>query len=114
MKDLNRSTVSIAKQFNLSDTQVHNIFASYVDFERVPLFEYLCVDKVYLEINHKDKFAPVLMDFVTGEIIDILHNRWKSTANDYFYSIPLEERLNVKYVIYDAYKSYAISYCMFS
>ena len=45
------------------------------------------------------------MDFITGEIIDILHNRWQSTADDYFYSIPREERLNVKYLICDAYKS---------
>lgn len=46
------------------------------------------------------------MDFVTGEIIDILHNRWKSSADKYFYSIPREERLHVKYVICDAYKAY--------
>lgn len=46
------------------------------------------------------------MDFITGEVIDILHNRWQSTADDYFYSIPREERLNVKYLICDSYKSY--------
>lgn len=68
--------------------------------------EYLCVDEVYLNINHKDKYALVLMDFITGEIIDIVHNRWQSTANHYFYSIPLKERLNVKYIICDAYKAY--------
>lgn len=33
MKDLNRSTSSIAKQFNISDTHVHNIFTSYVDLD---------------------------------------------------------------------------------
>ena len=39
------------------------------------------------------------MDFVSGEIIDIVHNRWRSTIEDYFLSIPLKEMLNVKGVI---------------
>ena len=106
MKDLNRSAASIAKQYNLSDTHVHNIFTAFIDLNRLPLPEYLCIDEVYLNINHKDKYALVLMDFITGEIVDILHNRWQSTADEYFYSIPREERLNVKYLICDAYKSY--------
>ena len=106
MKDLNRSAVSIAKQFNISDTQVHDIFTAYVDLPRLELPEILSVDEVYMNINHKDKYALVLMDFKTGEIIDILHNRWKSTADKYFYSIPLEERKRVKYIICDAYRNY--------
>lgn len=106
MKDLNRSAVSVAKQFNLSDTQVHDIFTAYVDLPRLELPEILSIDEVYLNINHKDKYALVLMDFKTGEIVDILHNRWKSTADKYFYSIPIEERRKVKYLICDAYRSY--------
>ena len=46
------------------------------------------------------------MDFSTGKIIDIVHNRWHSTLENYFLSIPLKERLNVKGVISDAYKTY--------
>ena len=46
------------------------------------------------------------MDFSTGQIIDIVHNRWHSTLESYFLSIPLKERLNVKGVISDAYKAY--------
>lgn len=106
MKDLNRSAVSIAKQFNISDTQVHDIFTAYVDLPRLELPEILSVDEVYLNINHKDKYALVLMDFKTGEIVDILHNHCKSTVDKYFYSIPLEERKRVKYIICDAYRNY--------
>ena len=87
MKDLNRSAASIAKQFHISDAQVHDIFTSYIDLSRLPLPEYFSIDEVFLNINHKDKYAIVLMDFITGEVIDILHNRWQSTADDYFYSI---------------------------
>ena len=70
MKDLNCSASSIARQFHISDTQVHDIFTSYVDLDRLPLPEYLSIDEVYLNINHKDKYTLVLMDFITGEIID--------------------------------------------
>lgn len=106
MKDLNRTAVSIAKQFNISDTQVHDIFTSYVDLPRLKLSEIISIDEVYIDINYKSKYALVIMDFVTGEIIDILHNRWNKTASDYFYSIPIEERKNVKVIICDAYKAY--------
>lgn len=46
------------------------------------------------------------MDFSNGEIVDIVHNRWSSTLEDYFLHIPLEERLKVKAVICDAYQTY--------
>ena len=92
MKDLNRSTYSVAKQFCLSDTQVHDIFTAYVDLSRLELPAFLSIDEVHLDISEKEKYALVLMDFVTGEIVDILHNRWETTAEDYFYSIPREER----------------------
>lgn len=106
MKDLNRSAVSIAKQFNISDTQVHDIFTAYVDLPRLTLPEIISIDEVYIDINYKSKYALVIMDFITGEIVDILHNRWEKTADEYFYSIPREERNKVKYIICDAYRSY--------
>ena len=46
MKDLDRSTASIARQFNLSDTQVHDLFTAYVDLPRLTLPEFLSVDEV--------------------------------------------------------------------
>ena len=105
-KNLSRSTADIAAQFNISDSNARLIFKRYVDLPRLPLPEYISVDEVYLNINDKDKYAFVIMDFVTGEIVDIVHNRWRWTIEDYFLSIPLKERLNVKGVISDAYKTY--------
>lgn len=106
MKDLNRSAVSIAKQFHLSDTQVHNIFTAYVDLPRLPLSEFISVDEVFMDISDYQKYAFVIMDFITGEPIDIIQNRWSSTLEDYFLHIPLEEREKVKAVISDAYSPY--------
>ena len=107
MKDINASTASIAKRFNMSDHQVHDIFSRYVDLKRLPLPEYISVDEVFLDISNKEKYAFVIMNFVTGEIIDILHNKWKNTLYDYFLKIPLEERKNVKCLISDGYDTYA-------
>lgn len=106
MKDLNRTTKSIADQFYLSDTQVHDIFTAYIDLPRLPLPEYISIDEVNLNIGPDEKYAFVIMDFVTGEIIDIVHNRWMNTLERYFRAIPIEERKNVKGIISDAYKNY--------
>ena len=106
MKDLNRSTKSIADQYHVSDTEVHDIFSSYVDLKRLPLPEYISIDEVHLDIDDESKYAFVIMDFVTGEIVDIVHNRWKETLYKYFSDIPYDERLNVKAVISDAYDTY--------
>ena len=106
MKDINLSAAQVAKQFHMSDTQVHDLFNSYVDLPRLSLPEYISIDEVFLNISEKDKYAFVIMDFSTGEIIDIVHNRWSSTLEDYFLSIPFEERKKVKGVICDAYRNY--------
>ena len=108
MKDLSRSTASIARQFNMSDTQVHDIFTAHVDMPALPLSEVISVDEVFLDINSTSRYALVIMDFISGEIIDILHNRWENTAERYFFSIPFEQRKKVKYIISDAYKPYML------
>ena len=86
MKDLNRTTKSIADQFSLSDSTIHDIFTAYVDLPRLPLPEYISIDEVCLNISHDQKYAFVIMDFVSGEIIDIVHNRllYTSTLCAYF------------------------------
>lgn len=106
MKDLNSSAISIAKRFNVSDSYVHDTFSQYVDLKRLKLPEYISIDEVFININDNMKYAFVIMDFVTGEIVDILHNRWSNTLEKFFLSIPLEERKIVKGVISDAYGVY--------
>lgn len=105
-KHLDQSTAAIAERFNISDTLAHILFERYVDLPRLPLPEYMSIDEVYLNISNSEKYAFVIMDFSNGEIVDIVHNRWNSTLEDYFLRIPLEERLKVKAVICDAYRSY--------
>jgi transposase len=109
LRDSNVTLTQVADKFNLSDTHVHNLFMRYVDMKRMPLPEALCVDEVYMKIRGVCKYALVLLDFETGEIIDMIPSRLQKDTNAYFKSIPLTERDNVKYLMCDMYNEY-ISY----
>ena len=104
-KDPQLSVSQIAKQFNVSDTYAFYTFARYVNMERRTLPKALSVDEVFLDVG-KDKYALVLQDFVTGEPIDLVINRRKEITEPYFASIPISEKLRVKYLISDMYKPY--------
>ena len=106
LKDLGATAISVAKKFNVSDTTVHNYFMQYVDLPRLKLPEILSVDEVFLNIDYKHKYALVLMDFETKQIIDILPSRLKEDTQRYFLDIPISERNNVKYLVCDMYNPY--------
>jgi transposase len=106
MKDLNITARYIAKKFNVSDTFVHDVFLQYIDCHRLPLPPVLAIDEVLIDFNYKNRYALVLMNFVTGEIVDILPNRYKSDYEKYFLSIPLSERNQVKAIVCDMYNPY--------
>ena len=100
------------KRFNVSDTYVHQVLLRYVDLKRKPLTPYISIDEVYINLSPKCKYAIVIMDFVTGDILDILQSRRKEFTESYFLSIPKEERDGVKYLISDMYNPY-INYTSF-
>lgn len=106
MRDIHLSAVQVAKRFNVSDTYVHQTFMKFVDLPRLPLTEAICIDEVHLHFDENNKYALVILDFLSGEIIDILPNRLEQRTNSYFLNIPLEERKKVKYLICDMYKPY--------
>ena len=113
LKDINLSCVQIARMYNVSDTFVHQTFMKYVNLPRKKLTEHICVDEVYLNISPTCKYALVIMDFVTGDILDIVESRRKIYTESYFLSIPLEERDNVKYIccdMYDPYVNYSVKF----
>lgn len=106
LKDLNNTCVSVGKELNISDTLVHEIFMRYVDLPRLPLGEVLNIDEVYMHFNPKNLYSVVLLDWKTGDVIDILKNRFTSTLEKYFSQIPLAERSKVKFLISDMYSPY--------
>ena len=105
-KDLMESSTSIAKRFNVSDTFAHEVFDRYVKLDRLRLTDAISVDEVFLDMDDYCKYSLVIQDFHTGDPIDLLRSRRTSVTEPYFTSIPIEERLGVKYLISDMYNPY--------
>ncbi|MBR0474046.1 MAG: transposase [Erysipelotrichaceae bacterium] len=59
-----------------------------------------------MNFDYRHKYPMVILDFISGEPIDIVNSRRQKDKEPYFYHIPLEERLNVKYLICDMYNPY--------
>lgn len=95
-----------ARRYNVSPTTVASIFDEHVDMPRLALPRYMCIDENYCFRSDKSKYACVLVDFETGEPVDILPSRHMDDLLAYFRNIPLEERRNVKVVGIDMWKTY--------
>lgn len=106
LSDPTRTFASVAKQHNISDTELHNLFMQYVNLKRLEMPEILCIDEVHTDYLPDCKYSLVLMEFTTQQIIDILPSRREIYTKSYFSSIPLEERLKVKVIISDMYQPY--------
>lgn len=103
-----QSFTTIANRYDISLNQVINIFDEYTKImPRRPLPEYLCIDEKHFEGDSDGKYAVVLSDFFTGEVIDILPNRQMPYLDEYFNFIPFKERSNVKVFISDMYDGYS-------
>ena len=106
LKDPGMTAVMTAKALNVSDTYVHETFMRYVDLPRLPLCKVLAIDEVHMNFDRKNLYAIVLFNWETGEVIDILPNRYKQTIERYFAKIPREELDIVEYLVSDMYEPY--------
>ena len=111
LKKTNATYTSTAKMFNLSTTKVQRIFDKHVDIPRKPLPEVLSIDEHYFPNSDQDGiYILILMDFITGVVIDVLPDRKKDSLIRYFSEIKnnsldskthRSELDNVKYVSID-------------
>lgn len=119
LKDLKypyNTYTAVAKRYNLSVTQVQRIFDHHVDIKRKELPEVLSIDEHYFpESSYDSLYLCILMNFDTGEIVDVLPDRKKDYLIHYFSNIrnsTLNEKTHtseldqVKYVSIDLYKNY--------
>lgn len=95
----------VARIFNISASTM-SIFDSHVQIPRNPLPRYILIDEVHTSDVRDSKYACVIMDFVTQDIIDILPTRKKDDLLRYFTLIPREEREKVEIVCSDCWKTY--------
>lgn len=96
----------VASKHHISQSTVANIFDRHINIPRRPLPECICFDETYAFKSERSNYICVLVDYKDKKIIDILPSRRMDTLMDYFFSIPLEERKNVKYVSYDMWHTY--------
>lgn len=108
-RNYNNSVLDIASKFGVSDSHVIEVFSRYVDMKRETLPEILSIDEVHINILPESEYALLILDFITGEPVDLLPSRKNSTTEDFFLNIPIEERRQVKCLISDMYNPY-ISY----
>lgn len=108
-RNYNNSVLDIASKFGVSDSHVIEVFSRYVDMKRETLPKVISIDEVHVNILPESEYALLIINFITGEPIDLLPSRRNSTTEDFFLNIPIEERRQVRYLISDMYNPY-ISY----
>jgi len=106
LKDFHSTFSDVAKQYFLSTSEVIRIFDKYVDCGRGTLTPIICVDEFYLGKKSRQKYAFVIMDFNTSQIIDVLYGRHKNILYRYFDGLLSYKREIVKWVCMDMYQPY--------
>ncbi len=107
---------NVANRYNVSKATVLRLFDKHVDIPRKPFPEVLSLDEHYFpESDFISLYCFLMMDFNTGEIIDVLPDRKKNYLLRYFTSIRADTRDsstsrseldNVKYISIDLYDNY--------
>ena len=77
---------SVAKRYGLSKTKVLRIFEQHVNIPRKPLPEILSLDEHYFpESDYESLYCCLLMNFQTGELVDLLPDRKKFYLMHYLF-----------------------------
>lgn len=98
----------VAAMNGLSPQSVMRIFDSHVKIPRRPLPEFLLIDEVYAGTGNSSSYICVLIDYMTQMVVDILPSRKKDDLEAYFMLIPREERMKVRIVSTDLWRTYRI------
>ena len=96
----------IARKNNVSIQTVINIFESFVFPKRRTLPEVICMDEFKNLKCAYGKYAFLIIDPLAHKIVDVVEDRRLNILESYFYNIPWEERIKVKYIITDMYEAY--------
>lgn len=108
MKELKTksSFTDIASRANVSSQTVINTFERYINCKRKYLPKILYIDEFKNLSFGKGKYACLLLDYQTGEIIDVLASRRLDYLHSYFNNISKEEKDNVEFLVSDMYDGY--------
>ncbi len=102
---MKQSFKDISKRTNISETTVSNEFKEQIHNHRCNLTRIICIDE-FKANTIAGKYALIIGDPESGEILDILPSRLQDYIYHYFNTIDKSERLAVKYVVTDLFESY--------
>ena len=106
----------VAKRYDISKTKVMRIFDQHVNIPRKTLPAILSMDEHYFpESDYDSLYCCLLMDFETGEMVDLLPDRRKAHLQNYFSNIKKDtfdpvtlksELDNIQYLSIDLYDNF--------
>ena len=95
-----------ARQFYTSPTKVINVFDTLGQMKKLPFTDAICIDEFYWNRKSKNKYACVIVDFKTSNIIDIIEGRKLKNWDSYTQLINKKELHSVKYICTDLFETY--------
>ena len=92
-------------QHNVSLTTVISLMNKHITTDRLPLPEVLSFDEFKNTTSGNGKYACLLVDFKTSQVVDVIPHRTYIELYDYFKVIPQKELDNVKYIVSDMFEN---------
>lgn len=106
LKEHSATFSMVARSFNTSPTKVISIFDTFGQMHKNPFPMVISIDEFYWNRKSKSKYACVILDFISGDIIDIINGRKKSDWHAYLQLIDPLELKRVKYISIDMFDAY--------
>ena len=95
-----------ARQFHTTPTKIMDVFDSLGQMKKLPFPQVISIDEFYWNRKNKTKYACAIIDFETGNIIDILNGRRIKNWDSYTQLTEKNDRENVKFICIDLYEAY--------
>lgn len=95
-----------ARHFNTTPTKIVDVFDTFGQMKKLPFSEVISIDEFYWNRRSETKYACAIIDFQTGDIIDILNGRRLKDWDSYTQLTDRSERDNVKFICIDLYEPY--------
>jgi len=95
-----------ARLFNTTPTKIIDVFDTFGQMIKLPFSEVISIDEFYWNRKNETKYACAIIDFETGNIIDILNGRKIKDWDSYTQLTDKRDREKVKFICIDLYEPY--------
>lgn len=107
LKNPNLTYKDIAAKHNVSPSTVQRLFDSWVTAPRQKLPESIGIDEIHSKMaKYNSSYLCTIVDNVDRSLIEILPTRAKYQLNNYFDTVPQDEKNSVLYVTIDMWEPY--------